>query len=109
MSANPSNSVLVLLSRTFWIMFGPLLLMVLLANIAFAGTSWITALDILFFATLAGILLARWLEFRSGAAESATGEPVTAGDLQRYALGALVLGIVAWVVANLLGNHWLGG
>jgi hypothetical protein len=77
------------------------------AAIINAGTGWLTGLDLAFLAVLGGMLLARWLEFRGGDPQTATGEPATLAHLRRYTLVALLLGLAVWVVANLVGNHWL--
>lgn len=103
----PSTSPLVALSRVFWMMVGPLALAGLAAAIIKVGTGWLTALDLAFLAVLGGMLLARWLEFRGGDPQTATGEPATLTHLRRYLLFALVLGLTVWVVANFVGNHWL--
>ena len=48
-------------------------------------------------------MLGRWLEFRGGQPKTSTGEPATAADLRRYLLMTSTLGIVVWIVANVLG------
>ena len=62
---------------------------------------------LLAFPVLGGLLVARWLEFRGGNPQTSTCEPATPADLRHYVLGTIVLGFGAWVVANLIGNHWL--
>ena len=54
---------------------------------------------------LGGMLLGRWCEFRYGRPLTATGEPATAAHLHRYALVLSILGLGAWLAANLVGNH----
>jgi hypothetical protein len=53
------------------------------------------------------MLLGRWLEFRGGHAQTATGEPATRADLRRYLVTATVVGLLVWVAANVVANHWL--
>jgi hypothetical protein len=101
----PSNKIVV--ARGFWTALGPLLLLTLLAIIISTGSGWLTAVDALFFLTLAGVLAARWFEFRGGDPQTATGQPATRDDLRFYLLVTPIVGLIAWVLANAIGNHWL--
>ena len=51
------------------------------------------------------MLLGRWTEFRYSRPLTATGEPATADHLRRYTLVLSILGLGAWVAANLVGNQ----
>lgn len=95
------------LARVCWMMIGPMVLALLAFHIVSAGSGWFTPADFAFLAVLGGTVLARWVEHRGGHAQTATGEPATADHLRRYVLGAMLLGLGAWSLANLLGNHWL--
>lgn len=90
-------------------MIGPMVLFVIAYIIGTRGGGWFTAADIVFLTVLGGLILARWVEFRGGNAETSTGEPATSGHLRRYAAGTVVLGLGVWVVANMIGNHWPTG
>lgn len=103
----PTTSLLVIVSRVFWMMLGPMVLAVLTFTIINIGTSWFTPADFAFLAVLGLLLLARWVEFRGGNPQTATGEPASPGDLSRFVLTILPLGLGVWVIANLVGNHWL--
>jgi hypothetical protein len=94
-------------ARVFWMMAGPLVLAILAYNIAMSGGGWLIGLDVAYLVILALVLAARWLEFRTGRAQTAEGEPLTAPDLRRYMIGALVIGLTVWVGANFIGNVWL--
>jgi hypothetical protein len=71
------------------------------------GDGWLTPFDVGFFVVLGLMVLGRWLEFQSGAAQTATGEPATWSDFTHYAAGLLAVGLAVWVAANLLANVWL--
>lgn len=58
--APPPSSMLVLFVRMFWMALGPLILSLLALNI------WFTTTDLGFFVVLAGLLVARWAEFKTG-------------------------------------------
>jgi hypothetical protein len=70
---------------------------------------WLTAADVIYFVALGAMLLGRWLEFQGGSPQKATGEPATAEDLRRFVFVAGPVGLAIWVIANLIGNHWLAG
>lgn len=95
-------------ARVFWMMVGPLALAVLAFNVALKGGGWLTAIDVAYLAVLGLVLTARWLEFRTGHGQTATGEPMTAADFRGYIVTTVAVGLAAWVVANFVGNHWLG-
>jgi hypothetical protein len=103
-STTPLSAIL---GRLFWMMAGPLGLVLAIYFIITSGSGWLTTADLLYFGILGGMILGRWLEFRGGSPETSTGEPSTAADLRRYVLTAVCAGPVVWVVANLVGNHLL--
>ena len=107
MPAVPESSFGVLLARLGWMLFGPLALLLLTITIVSRGSGWLTAADVAFLAVLAAMLAARWLQLRSGQAQTTAGEPATRADLRRYLALATALGLAAWAGANVLGNHWL--
>jgi hypothetical protein len=107
MSAEPMTSSAALFGRLFWMIAGPIGLAVLALRIAQEGTGWFTVTDLVFFIILAGMLLGRWVEFRSGSARTGMGEPATSDDLHRYLMTASLAGLGLWALANLAGNHLL--
>lgn len=104
----PSNPTGSCLTRLLWMMVGPMLLLVLSITIINSGNGWLTGLDITFFVVLAGMLLARWFDFRAGDPRTAAGDPATPGHLRWYVPLTLVIGLAVWAAANAIGNHWPG-
>ena len=100
------SSAVAIFARIFW-MLGPVLLFVLAASIARSGGGWWTTLDMIYLAMLPALIVARLIEFQVGQPQTTNEEPATLADLQRYALGVVVVAMAVWVLANLLGNHWL--
>jgi peptidoglycan/LPS O-acetylase OafA/YrhL len=90
----------------YWVLFGPAILVLLTLQNA-SGNRWFDAADFFFLALLAGLFAARWVEFRAGNPQTASGDPATPQNLRRYILATLLIGLGAWVLANLIGNHWL--
>jgi hypothetical protein len=107
MAAPQTTSPAAAVGRIFWMLIGPVLLLLLTFSIISQGTGWLTVTDLLFFLALGAMLLGRWLEFRAGNPQTATGEPATAQQVYRYLFVAGAVGLAVWVVANFLGNHWL--
>jgi len=101
------GSFWVLGARLTWVAVGPLALLGIVYGIVSAGTGWWTGLDAAFAVFAVLILLGRWVEYRSGTATSLHGEPTTPAQFRRYLLVVPALGLGAWLVANLLGNHVL--
>ena len=109
MNVARNNSVLAVLGRAFWVMFGPLLLTASGLMILFrTGTGWRTGADITFLATLLLMVLARWAEFSGGEPLKSTGEPATPQDLRRFTGAVMIGGLGFYVLANLLSNYVLG-
>lgn len=96
-----------IVSRLYWMMIGPFVLVLLAFLIVKTGDGWLTRYDVAYLGMLAGLILARWLEFRSGNPRTAEGTPATPKDLRKYAIGAVAFGMLAWVIANILGNYLL--
>jgi hypothetical protein len=91
-------------ARIFWIFGGPMLLAMIAFQIASNGGGWFTATDAVFFALLGALVLARWAEFHGGSPQTADGEPATSAHLRRYVVVAGGLGLVVWVIANVIGS-----
>jgi hypothetical protein len=107
MSGTSTTPMATLFGRLFWMLIGPLALLVTLYSIVSSGRGWWTATDIVYFVILGGMVLGRWIEFRGGNATTSDGKPTTQADLRRYVLMLVTLGPVAWGVANFVGNHLL--
>jgi hypothetical protein len=90
-----------------WMFVGPLALGFLLFSIAQSGSGWLTGLDLGLLLVVVLMLCARWIDQRSGQATTVYGEPSTWATFQRYALVMPIVAGVAWIVANVIGNHLL--
>lgn len=93
-----------LFGRVFWMMLGPLLLAVSAFAIVSSEDGWLAFSDFAFLVILTLMLAARWLEFRGGDPQRATGEPATPADLTRYLMVTPIVGLAIWAIANVIGN-----
>ncbi len=107
MDSSDTTRLIPVFGRLFWMMVGPIALVMATYFIVSSGGGWTTAADLLFFVILGGMIVGRWLEFRGGRPQTQTGEPATAADLRRYILMVVTAGPTVWVIANILGNYVL--
>ena len=107
MAGSNTTPLTAVLGRLFWMMIGPMALLLTIYFIVTSGTGWTTTADLLHFVTLGGMILGKWMEFRGGSPETSTGEHATVADLRRYILMVVTAGPVVWVIANILGNYVL--
>lgn len=105
---SPAPTLAAILSRIFWMILGPFLLLNFGYVIATQGGGWLTLTDGFFLACVLGLIAARYVEFQSGAGRTSTGEPLTAEKLRRYLLGVVAVCGVAWLIVNVIGNHVVG-
>ncbi len=103
-TARPTDSLVVLLARVFWMMVGPALLFLSTIAILQNPGGWFTSPNLAFLVLLPMTVLARWLEYWGGDPRTATGEAAAPDDLRRYVLFAMPIGLGIWIVANLIGN-----
>jgi hypothetical protein len=97
------------LCRLMWMFIGPLSLMIIGYQTVAHGDGWLAFRDVVCTITLALIIGGKWLELRSGKAETATGEPATIVHFKRYVMILLPLTAVLWIAAKIVGNHVLRG
>ena len=96
------------LGRLVWMALGPMVLAVTTMHIFLNGTGWHTPADYVFFATLAVMILGRWLEVLGGVPLTSVGEPATRKDFYFYVASVLGAGLTIWIIANAFGNHGRG-
>ena len=106
MATEPIKSGWLFLSRIYWLMFGPAILIMLALQIANRRERELGIADGLFLIGLLAIVLARWFEFRKGAALDGFGEPARPADLPRFVVGALLIGLVLWLAAKAIAMPW---
>jgi divalent metal cation (Fe/Co/Zn/Cd) transporter len=103
----PISSFAVLGARLTWTAIGPLALVATLWGVASTHKGWLTPLDAVFALVVGLMILARWVEQRSGTATTMTGEPATAAQCKRYTVLLVVIAGVAWIAAKTVGGYLL--
>jgi hypothetical protein len=109
MAAPQATPVRAALGRVTWMFFGPMLLVVTAAAIAMRGSGFFSFADLFYFLVLGAMLAGRWVEFRGGDPQTATGEPASPQHLRRYLLAASLVGLAVWGTARLSRAFWLNG
>ena len=95
-----------MLAHVTWFFLGPAALLLILFRLGHAETGWVAGLNAAYFAVVALTACCRWFDQRSGQATTSDGEASTWADCRRYVVGLSVVAVVAWVAANLIGNHF---
>ena len=94
----------VVLARIVWTILGPLLLLFTFYRIVTFGNGWFTRWDGCAFGIVAVMIGCRWIEVQSGRSYTAYGEPASAEHFRHWVWILLALAMVAWILANVLGN-----
>lgn len=96
-----------LLCRLIWMFAGPVTLAIVVYHTVAQGDVWFAMRDIVFAAAVALMIGARWVEMRSGKAQTATGEPATMAHFRRYITVLLPVVAIVWLAAKVVGHHLL--
>ena len=88
-------------------MIGPGLLALMLLMMGMQKKVWFAAIDGVFVGVLCLLILARWIDFRYADPTLTSGEIATATQIRNYSMGAVVIGVVSWLAATLLGIYVL--
>ena len=105
---NQSTPLFAPLGRLVWMALGPVILSITTMHLYLKGTGWHTPADYIFFATLAVMILGRWLEVLGGIPLTSVGEPATRKNFYKYVAWVLGAGVAIWIIANAFGNHGRG-
>jgi hypothetical protein len=91
-------------ARFWWMLGGPMVMVLFVFKIVERGDGWFTPADIGFMALIATMIVGRWLEVLGGAPERANGFPAEPGDFKKYVMQLLLFSAVIWIAANVLAN-----
>jgi hypothetical protein len=104
--APPATPIVPVLARLTWILFGPFVLLVSTLVLLGKGSGFPSSADFTYLAALGAMVVGRWVEFRTGSAQTATGEAATGRHLRRYLMWAGALGLVVWGVTAVVRTCW---
>jgi hypothetical protein len=90
------------LVRGWWMFGGNWFLIVSAVTIVMSGGWRLTAADLVFWATVPVLLVARWLDIACFGGTSAEGEPGTMSHWRRYGLKLLATTVIVWGASHLL-------
>jgi hypothetical protein len=90
-----------LTQRLYWFFIGPMFLILMLLGVLNDEQGRIVLFNGAYLIGLAGLPLSRWLEMRTGRAQTADGRPATWADFRSYSLTVLGVGLAALAAANL--------
>jgi hypothetical protein len=89
-----------LVERVYWFAIGPLFLVLMLLGLLNDEEGRRVGYNIAYLLGLAGLPLSRWLEWRSGRAETADGHPATIAQIRQYAIFSVIIGLAVLVAVN---------
>ena len=89
-----------LIERLYWFAIGPLLLILMLLGLLNDEAGRRIGYNAAYLIALAGLPLSRWLEWRSGRAETADGTPFTWVQYRQYAILSVAIGLSVWLAVN---------
>jgi hypothetical protein len=102
MDTNRSSGFLGL-ARLFWIMGGPALMLFLAAVMVQRGGGWYAPASVAFLVVMIAVAAIRRLDPHNGYGEASAPE-----DLRKHAIVTFGMGLIVWIIANLLGNQLAG-
>jgi hypothetical protein len=96
------DSIFSLIVRTFWMLFGNVIL-IASAVLIFQRKDWMfhTA-DVVFWGTVAALILARYLDIKLYNGLTAAGKPSTMSHWRKYTAVLLVCSIVVWGLLHVI-------
>jgi hypothetical protein len=101
------NSLYVLVVHVFWMLLGPALLFAILYGNTTEDKSWFSGTDMAFFSILALVVLARWVDQRSGQCTLTDGQISTWKDFRRFIYVFVPSTLLIWAATNIIGNYFL--
>jgi len=101
-STEKYDSIFSLIVRIFWMLFGNVILIVSMVLI-FQRKDWMfhTA-DVVFWGTVAALVLARYLDIKLWRGLTATGSPASMAHWRKYVVILLVCSTAAWVILHII-------
>ncbi len=103
--SKPVSSLKILVVHLFWMLLGPALLFAILYVNTTEDGRWFSGTDATFFIILSLVVLARWLDQRSGQCTLTDGQISTWKDYKRFVYVFVPSALSVWAATNFIGNH----
>jgi hypothetical protein len=97
------TSLFVLVARLFWTFLGPILLFGAGYSVG-SHRGWFTPWDAFFGVVVILMIMARWIEQRSGTGATLSGRKSTPTDFHRFEFVLVAASAVIWLGANVFSN-----
>lgn len=92
------------LARLFWMVAGNLAIVLFAVGIGQTRAGFSLVLqDALFWGTVLGVLVVRYVDIRYFGGETVDNQPATMADWRRYALTIVIASLVLWLGAHCFG------
>jgi hypothetical protein len=101
-SSSKQDSILGLLARVFWMLYGNLIPMISIIVILQHKGSMFHAADLVFWITIAALILVRYLDIKFWGGMTAAGGPATMADWNRYTAALLIGSAAVWVLSHVV-------
>ena len=88
------------LLRLLWMFLGPAVLAMLAFGLTYRQDAWLSVPSVAFLAILLAVIAARRVD-----PLDSMGEPTTPEAIRTYSIAALVIGVVVWLLANLIASE----
>ena len=101
-ATNKQDSIAGLLARVFWMLIGNMVLAILMIIILQHKGSMFHAADLVFWITIAAIILVRYLDIKFWGGMTAAGGPATIANWNRYAAALLIGSAAIWALSQVV-------
>ncbi len=101
-ATNKQDSILGLLARMFWMLIGNMVLVISMIIILQHKGGMFHAADLVFWITIAALILVRYLDIKFWGGMTAVGGPATIANWNRYAAALLIGSVGVWALSHLV-------
>ncbi|MCX5635527.1 MAG: hypothetical protein NTW55_06805 [Planctomycetota bacterium] len=97
-ATNKQDSIAGLLARIFWMLIGNMVLVISMIITLQHKGSMFHAADLVFWITIAALILVRYLDIKFWGGMTAAGGPATIANWNRYAVALLTGSTAVWII-----------
>ena len=101
-ATNKQDSIVGVLARVFWMLIGNGVLAISMISILLHEGSMFHAADLVFWVTIAALVLVRYLDIKFWGGLTAAGGPATIANWNRYAVVLLISSVGVWALSHMV-------